>query len=102
MNGNELSIDRPEGLYLSLKNLDNLNNGASILALHEKIAVKTAYGFHWIFKHWFISFIMFGLVGGFIYRYLTYHSPYQKRRTGGNGGSVLPSFRPVNVDTHKD
>jgi hypothetical protein len=100
-----LSIDKPEGLYLSLKNIDNLYNGASTLAIHERIAVSTVNGFSWIFKHWFISFIGFGLVGGFIYRYLTFHSPHSKKRIGGGGnnGSVLPSFRPINsVDSHKD
>jgi hypothetical protein len=93
----ELSIDRPESIYASLKNLNKLN-GASTLAIHQRLAVKVGNGFSWVFKHWIISFIGFGIIGSFLYRYLTFHGPNKKRIGGGSG--VLPSFRPI--DSHKD
>jgi hypothetical protein len=98
MEHKELSVDNPESLYLGLQKLNKLS-GISTLAVHERLAVKVGNGFSWVFKHWMISFIGFGIIGSILYRYLTFHGPQNKKRIGGGGG-VLPSFRPI--DTHKD
>lgn len=74
--------------------MDQLSGGTSTLALHEKLTLSASNGFSWIFQHWFISFFGFGILGSFIYRYLTFHGPSKL----SNG--ILPSYRPV--DTHKD
>lgn len=90
-----LSLDKPEGLYVGLKNLEKLQGESTLLA-HQKVGVSISRSMDWIFAHWFISFLGFGLVGSFVYRYLTFHNP--KRLDG----SVLPSFRSTNAYTHKD
>ncbi|EPB86197.1 hypothetical protein HMPREF1544_07009 [Mucor circinelloides 1006PhL] len=90
-----LSIDKPEGLYVGLKNLQKLQGESTLLA-HQKLGVSVSRSIDWIFAHWFISFLGFGIVGSFVYRYLTFHNP--KRL----GNSVLPSFRPADAYTHKD
>ncbi|KAL9554563.1 hypothetical protein MBANPS3_002756 [Mucor bainieri] len=95
VNNAVLSLDKPEGLYVGLKNLEKLQ-GESTLLVHQKVGVSISRSVDWIFAHWFISFLGFGLVGSFVYRYLTFHNP--KRL----GGSVLPSFRPADAYTHKD
>lgn len=94
MNGKELSVDNPQELILSLKNIKKLSGGASTLAFHQKLSLSASNGFSWIFKHWFISLFGFSILGSFIYRYLTFHGPSKL----SNG--ILPSYRPV--DTHKD
>ncbi|KAL7320464.1 hypothetical protein PS15m_000353 [Mucor circinelloides] len=90
-----LSIDKPEGLYVGLKNLQKLQGESTLLA-HQKLGVSVSRSIDWIFAHWFISFLGFGIIGSFVYRYLTFHNP--KRL----GNSVLPSFRPADAYTHKD
>ncbi|KAI7905550.1 thioredoxin-like protein [Cokeromyces recurvatus] len=97
MNGYELDLDKPEGLFIALKNLDHLK-GQSVLAAHEKVGVAVVNTMNWISIHWFISMIVFGLVFGVIYRYVTYHAP--KRLNSGN--SFLPSFDHSYEYSHKD
>lgn len=86
----------PEGIYASLESFNKLRGGQSTLAIHQRVAVSVGNCFSWIFRHWMISFVLFGFLGSVVYRYLTFHGP---KRIGGGGG-VLPSFRPI--DTHKD
>ncbi|KAI9480554.1 MAG: thioredoxin-like protein [Benjaminiella poitrasii] len=101
VNGHELSLDKPEGLYISLKSLKDLK-GHSTLAFHEKVGSTIAHTMNWIATHWLISIIGFGFALSFVYRYLTYRSP--KRLGNHAGNSVLPSFRSVNSYdyAHKD
>ncbi|CEP14057.1 hypothetical protein [Parasitella parasitica] len=94
VNNEHFSIDRPEGLFLGLKNLQKLKGQSTLLA-HQKIGVSISRSISWIFAHWFISFLGFGILASFVYRYMTFHSP--KRL-----GDVLPSFRPVDTYSHKD
>ncbi|KAI8641483.1 thioredoxin-like protein [Parasitella parasitica] len=94
VNNEPLSIDKPEGLYVGLKNLQKLKGQSTLLA-HQKISVTISRSVNWIFAHWIISILGFGIVGSFVYRYLTFHSP---KRLGG----VLPSFRSVDTYSHKD
>ncbi|GAN07898.1 thioredoxin-domain-containing protein [Mucor ambiguus] len=95
VNNEVLSLDKPEGLYVGLKNLEKLQGESTLLA-HQKVGVSISRSMDWIFAHWLISCLGFGLVGSFVYRYLTFRNP--KRL----GGSVLPSFRPADAYTHKD
>jgi hypothetical protein len=87
------SLDSPEGIYLGLKNLGQLK-GQSTLLLHQKMGVSISNTFAWISRHWFISFIAFGVLGSFVYRYLTFHGPKS---------SILPTFKSATTDyAHKD
>lgn len=90
MNGQELSIDKPEELYLSLENLDDLK-GETTLAVYERVGVSMSNGISWVRQHWIVSFFVFSIVGGFIYRYLTFHGPKRLSNAG------LPRY-----NTHKD
>lgn len=92
MNGQAFSIDKPEDLYLGLKQLDELQ-GETTLAMYERVGVSVSNGFNWMSRHWFFSLLVFSLVGGFIYRYLTFHGP--------KNSSLLPSFHR-SVNHHKD
>lgn len=94
MNGQEFSIDKPEELYLGLKKMSKLK-GETSLAVYERVGVSMTNGMSWVGRHWFISFLVFSVVGGFVYRYLTFHGP--KRLP------MLPTYRTaVNNNSHKD
>ncbi|KAI8967043.1 thioredoxin-like protein [Mycotypha africana] len=99
-NKRPLSIDQPEELYTTLKNLDKLQ-GETTLAVHEQIGDSLTRGVRWIFTHWFISSITLGVVGSFVYRYLTYHSPKRLNNAYINANSGLPYYKPSSY-THKD
>lgn len=83
-------MDQPQALIQSLKNMDQLS-GASTLAFHQRMTVSAT---SWVFKHWFLSIVGFGIMGSFIYRYLTFHGPTKLSH------GILPTYRPV--DSHKD
>ncbi|KAI8367326.1 thioredoxin-like protein [Blakeslea trispora] len=90
------SLNHPEAVYRALEHLDQLE-GQSILNSHEKIGVTVNHALTWIGAHWIISLFSFSVLGAFVYRYLTHHSP--KRISA----SILPSFKAVPTsDYHKD
>jgi hypothetical protein len=99
LSGRTFSLDSPENIYLALKNFKELE-GQSTLLMHQKMGVSISNTFNWISRHWFISFIGFGVLGSFVYRYLTFHNPKRLHSSGG----VLPTFRTTatNDYAHKD
>ncbi|KAG1045256.1 hypothetical protein G6F43_011304 [Rhizopus delemar] len=72
--GVELSSENPEGIYLILENLDRLR-GSSALAVHEKVFNSVQSGFHAVGKHWFISIILFSVLGSYLYKHSSNHRP---------------------------
>jgi hypothetical protein len=69
-----LSSENPEGIYLILENLDRLR-GSSALAVHEKVFNSVQNGFHAVGKHWFISIILFSVLGSYLYKRSSNHRP---------------------------